>query len=89
MQHLLVTSFLPSPPDFILVHTLMFPMQPKVINEGLDCALLAEDETGATSCKASSRTWGSVLEGANPLQVWPGDLYHVGHTGQGAGMELA
>lgn len=67
MQHLLVTSFLPCPPDFILVHALMFPMQPQVINEGLDCALLAEDEIGATSCKASSWMWGSVLEGTNPL----------------------
>lgn len=44
MQHLLVTSFLPSPPEFILVHTLI-PIQPQVINEGLDCALLAENET--------------------------------------------
>lgn len=55
------SPLLPSPPEFILVHALMFPMQPQVINEGLDCAL-AEDETQATSCKASSWTWGSMLE---------------------------
>lgn len=50
--------FLPSPPEFILVHTLTFPIQPQVINEGMDYALLAEDETKAASCKASSWIWG-------------------------------
>lgn len=31
----------------------------------------------------------SMLEGANPLKLWPDDSYHVGHSGEGVGVELA